>query len=576
MMLLTDGTVMVQTLANFGNGAEKLWMKLTPDLSGSYVNGTWSTITPMGSPRLFFGSTVLPSGKVFVVGGEYSTQSDTNTGEIYDPVTNTWTPTPNFPQANFGDDYAILLPNGKVLCGYLFGPQTYLYEPTSNTWAQSGTKLRNDASDEENWALLPGGIVLSYDIFSSITLNQGHAQKYNTATGLWSDAGNVPVILSTSAVGFELGPTTLLPDGRVLVVGANNLTAIYTPSTNSWVQGPSLPANMGADDAPGAMLPTGQFLFAADTSLPLNYTSPTKLYSFDYTTNAITDVTPAALSSYLDNPSFVFRMLVLPNGHILLGSETSNIVWEYAPSGTPQASWAPTIVGNPVKNSDGSYTLMGTQLTGISEGAKYGDDAQMASNYPIVRITAGNGNVYYAKTTGWTPGVATGGLQTTVNFAVPAGVTLGTYNVSVIANGIPSANHPMFFGGTPSNVTALYTNGTLVITGDVNPNSVTVTLQSGKITVQGANGTTINGTSSYSAPVSGNWTLAVDMGAGDDSIAMIGVGVATANVLLGTGNDKAAFTLSTIGTLTIDGGAGTDVLMTTSSKFTTLKETNFP
>jgi len=35
MILLTDGTVMVQELATAN------WWKLSPDASGSYVNGSW-------------------------------------------------------------------------------------------------------------------------------------------------------------------------------------------------------------------------------------------------------------------------------------------------------------------------------------------------------------------------------------------------------------------------------------------------------------------------------------------------------------------------------------------------------
>src|SRR5205823_2266186 len=89
MMLLSDGTVMAQ-----GSGVTKSWFKLTPDTSGSYTNGTWSSLADMSLERLYFGSNVLPSGKVFVLGGEYSgplgLQNIVNTGEIYDPVTNTW------------------------------------------------------------------------------------------------------------------------------------------------------------------------------------------------------------------------------------------------------------------------------------------------------------------------------------------------------------------------------------------------------------------------------------------------------------------------------------------------------
>ena len=48
------------------------WYRLTPNSSGSYINGTWTTLASMGTARLFFASNVLTSGKVMVLGGEYS------------------------------------------------------------------------------------------------------------------------------------------------------------------------------------------------------------------------------------------------------------------------------------------------------------------------------------------------------------------------------------------------------------------------------------------------------------------------------------------------------------------------
>ena len=90
MMLLTDGTVMVQ-----GNPFNT-WMRLTPSPNGSYANGTWSALASMSQQRLYFASHVLQNGKVWVLGGEYSgpqlQQNLTNTGELYDPVSNTWSP----------------------------------------------------------------------------------------------------------------------------------------------------------------------------------------------------------------------------------------------------------------------------------------------------------------------------------------------------------------------------------------------------------------------------------------------------------------------------------------------------
>ena len=477
MLLLSDGTLMVQ-----GGGVSKDWSKLTPDSGGNYINGTWSARAPMSLERLYTGSVVMPNGKVFILGGEYSGPAGSatwvNSGEIYDPVSNTWTPTAPFPQPNFGDGQAVLLSNGKILCGYLSGFETYLYDPASNSWTQTGSKIHNDRNNEETWVLLPDGSVLSYDIFGSPESGSGSAQRYRPSTGTWIDAGVVPVPLTSGALGSELGPGALLPDGRLIQVGANNKTAIYTPSTNSWVAGPTLPNNMGGDDSPGAMLPNGHFLFLADTSIPL-FTGPTKIYDFDPTTNSVSEIIPsAAVTASLSGAAYTSRLLITPNGHMLLTSGDGTI-YDYAPDGAPQAAWAPAIanISQTASFPVPVFTLSGTQLTGLSEGASYGDDAGLSTNYPIVRLKNGAGVIKYARTFNWTPGVATGNLVTTVQFTMPAGFSPnGVYQASVIANGIASPEFTMgtsnllkdIFAGSNSSSPHFLTdvNGTLFFVAD--------------------------------------------------------------------------------------------------------------
>jgi hypothetical protein len=47
----------------------------------------------------------------------------------------------------------------------------------------------------------------------------------------------------------------------------------------------------------------------------------------------------------------------------------------------------------------GSYVVSGHLFNGLSQGAAYGDDAQSATNYPLVRITnLGTGHVFYSRT----------------------------------------------------------------------------------------------------------------------------------------------------------------------------------
>ena len=131
MLLLSNGTVMAQ-----GAGVTNTWYRLTPDSDGNYVDGTWSPLASMSTDRLYFATNVLTDGRVFLMGGEYSGPSgkdnDNNTGEIYDPVANTWTTITTFPQSAFGDAPSQLLPDGSVLTGYLEGTQTYIYDPSTN------------------------------------------------------------------------------------------------------------------------------------------------------------------------------------------------------------------------------------------------------------------------------------------------------------------------------------------------------------------------------------------------------------------------------------------------------------
>ena len=130
-------------------------------------------------------------------------------------------------------------------------------------------------------------------------------------------------------------------------------------------------------------------------------------------------------------------MLVLPTGQVLMTNDTRQID-VFTPDGAPNPAWQPTI-SNITDNGNNTFTLTGTQLNGLSEGACFGDDAEMASNYPIIRLTDANGNVSFARTFNWSStGVATGSTPESVQFTLPAADAPGPYLVSVIANGIAS------------------------------------------------------------------------------------------------------------------------------------------
>ena len=393
----------------------------------------------------------------------------------------------------YGDDPIQVLPpdaahpDGQVLAGYFNTTTTYRFNPNAAPGSQwtttAGGKLHADQSDEEAWVKLKDGSILSYDVFAS----QGgtfQAQRYVPASDTWVDAStlsstNPPSVMSNPTTptsnpsifngqGSEMGPGFLLPDGRVIYFGANGNTAYYNPATDTWTAGPKEPSPGGTQmvgtDDPGAELPNGHVLIALSPlgNIPkgsgYSFPTPSNIYEFDPTApaaSAFTDVSPGGSlgGSTIGDNAFKLNMVVLPTGQVLLSDENAGFqVYTEDPATGPQNAWRP-VVSNFVENADGSFTLTGTQINGISEGANYGDDNESASNYPLVQLTDSGGNVSYATTSGWSStGVVTGSTPETTNFTLPSGKILSDFaTLRVIANGIPSL--PIPASSTP-NVTA--------------------------------------------------------------------------------------------------------------------------
>jgi len=547
MLLLSDGTVMVQ-----GGGITNQWAKLTPDSTGSYVNGTWSPLASMNTARRFYGSDVLPDGRVLVVGGEDSgpaaVRNFSNTGEIYNPVTNKWSAIPNFPELIGGDIPTETLPNGQVIAGNPEGPETEIFNPATDRWTPGADKADDDESDEETWVKLPDGSILSYNISEDAQ----DTQRYIPSLNEWVDSGTVPLEPTTNT---ELGPALLLPDGRVFLIGATGQTALYTPSKTltgpgSWALGPDVPDGLGANDAAAAELVNGQVLFTAGGAPA--YTPPTEVFDFDPVANTITQVTtPAAMGLQNLAPS-VTRMLALPSGQVMFNFGTDN-AYVYTPSGPPSNSWRPAI-SSIVSDGGGTFTLTGTQLNGISEGASYGDDAQMASNYPIIQLTDANGVVRYARSFNWSStGVATGSTPLSVQFTLPAGAS-SVNRVSVIANGIASPSVLLVGGLSRSS------NDTITLGVTQSQGSPVVS-----VNVDGASTTWGNVSSVIAADGDGNDIYNVNSTLAGIPISING----------GAGNDTFNVTpggmkVSTVqGELTVTGGGGTNTLDIDDSANTT-------
>ena len=499
MILMTDGTVLCKT--STGGTYGTTWDKLTPN-NGSYLTGTWSTIATMAKDRLYFSSQVLPDGRLYVCGGEYG--SGGSSGEVYDPKTNTWTTTGGagyvFPQV-VSDANSEILYNGKVLQASVDESGVnlnYLWDPVTNTYTAGPNCLRID--NEAMWVKLPDSSILFLDNYGETS------ERYMPKTNTWINDGVAPVDLY-DPYGSEAGAGFLLPDGRVFFIGSLPNTLYYTPSGSTapgtWVAGPNIPSARGVADGASAMMPNGIILMAVSPTPTASnsFPSPTYYYEFDYTTNTFTEVNAPGGGLTTGNACYISNMLDLPDGTVLFCNQGSKQYYQYTPGTGPLPAGQPTISTVNRINCD-TFQVTGTLFNGICEGAGYGDDWQMETNYPIVRLTAG-GNTYYATTYNWNRigAVMTGALPDTAIFVIPAALVPGTYSVTVVANGNPSTpftiNTSLTIAPTPVTVcvggtTTLTDVATIGAWSSANTGIATVGSATGVVTGTGLGTTTIS------------------------------------------------------------------------------------
>jgi hypothetical protein len=433
-----------------------------------------------------------PSGK--------RTKHLNNVGAIFDPRIPTgplsWTPvdppewTAVSPKGlkHIGDAPSVVLPDGTFMLGNIYSlGQVALLDANTLKWnVVNPTGKKYDWNDEEGWTLLPDGNVLTVDADINVNVAlptlPNHSEIFTPVTNLitgkvtgggWTSAGSTmaPLVLIHNDQGKdcpgpnEIGPAILRPDGTVFATGSNHCkgssagpghTAIYYPDIGFWTKGEDIPCEGTGDakvcndmaDAPAALLQDGNVL--VQTSPGINK-GPSTFYEFDLNTNRFSPPVHAP-PNFSGGSSEPGRMLVVSSGHVFYMhvNKPTDEMGFYVNGGTYNPAWAPIITQ---VTDDGTclvpgcitrgqtYIVSGTQLNGLSGGAAYGDDAQSASNYPLVLIeNCATGDKYFARTHDFsTMGVATGFFNVvTAKFTVSPSTELGNSSLIVIANGIPS------------------------------------------------------------------------------------------------------------------------------------------
>jgi hypothetical protein len=232
--LLDDGRVLVVGGYN-GPGGDFYATTAAAELYDSSTR-RWTARGSMTTPRGGHTATLLPDGRVLVVGGDASLVSGggpiLTSAELYDPSTGRWTATGSMadPRVAFA---ATLLPDGRVLvAGGRWAASAgeglataELYDPGSGRWAATGS-MAEERQNGHTATLLTDGLVL--------VVGDGHttsAELYDPGSGQWTATASILVAPN--------GTATRLLDGRVLVVGrgcsgeGNELPSaeVYDPGT---------------------------------------------------------------------------------------------------------------------------------------------------------------------------------------------------------------------------------------------------------------------------------------------------------------------------------------------------------
>ena len=229
---------------------------VTIELPTSTATGNFRAVGSMTVPRANSTATLLPDGRVLIVGGEQSGPSvelynpatgtfqassanmlgppvvlnnglvlDSGTAELYDPKTDSTTPTGHL-LVDQGIYAATVLGNGKALV--LGTHDAEIYDPVTGSFASAG----------------PYAAALGNLLTTAITLADGRvlvlgcdpAQLFDPATNSFSTTGSLS---ATGLYGMDLYSATLLKDGRVLVAGGMGdwrtaAAVLYDPKTGTF------------------------------------------------------------------------------------------------------------------------------------------------------------------------------------------------------------------------------------------------------------------------------------------------------------------------------------------------------
>ena len=254
----------------------------TPPLAPVEVSPTPASVEEddlgeMNHSRFDHSATLLPDGRVLVVGGMDATFTPLRTAEMFDPETNEWTNTNEMRQART-EHSAALLKDGRVMVTGGLNENletigaTEIFDPDTGEWSEyeSMRTVRRGHFTlllHDGRVAVVGGIgqtlgglgILANMVAVGALLS---TEIYDPETDKWSQAKDM-------REGHSGGLAVVLKDGRVLIAGGYNQgealasSEVFDPITNEWMRTDTMArktfANTGTVLDDGSVLFTGGF-----------------------------------------------------------------------------------------------------------------------------------------------------------------------------------------------------------------------------------------------------------------------------------------------------------------------------
>ena len=225
----------------------------------------------MGTARVYFGEARLPNGRVLIAGGINEGQAALATAELYDPVTRKFTPTHLpmnearvFPGMVTLTDGRVLVVGGiNEIASYAAGTVHFfnglasaeLYDPVTDTFTPTGS-LTEGRGFPHVTALPSGGALIMCGTFMSTPRTS--LERFDAATGTFGPA--TPAALPAGETGCS-SDVAELRDGRLLVtMTSSGAVWLLDPVAGKFTQAPAPPLTPPGTLA--AVLTSGQVLYA--------------------------------------------------------------------------------------------------------------------------------------------------------------------------------------------------------------------------------------------------------------------------------------------------------------------------